>query len=58
MSLITILNSNSQLGRQELVKIFRFWFEDYVISLYNKFKLERKTDLKKVKSGKKNSKII
>ena len=43
ISLIKILNPNSQLGRPKLVQIFSFWSEEDVISLYNQFKLERKT---------------
>ena len=43
MSLITYVNSNRQLGRPKLIQIFLFWFEEYFISLYDEFKLERKT---------------
>ena len=31
-----------------------FWFESDVISLYNKFKLEQKTDYEKIKFSEKN----
>ena len=44
MSLITIVNSNRQLGRPKLNQMFLFWFEEYVIYLYGEFKLDRKTD--------------
>ena len=43
MSLNKIEGSNFQIGRPQLVKIFRFWFEEDIIHLYNKFKLEQKT---------------
>ena len=39
MSLITVLNSNSQLGRPKLIQIFLFWFEEDVISLCSEFNL-------------------
>ena len=41
MSLITSVISNIQSRRPKLIQIFLFWFEEYVISLYNEFKLER-----------------
>ena len=55
MSFIKILNSNHQLGRANLIEIFLFWFEEDVISLYDDFKLEQKTDSekKKIKSSEK-----
>ena len=31
------------------MQIFIFWFGEYVISLYDKFKLEQKTDYEKKK---------
>ena len=43
MSLITSVISNSQSGRPKLIQIFLFWFEEDVISLYNEFKLERRS---------------
>ena len=43
MSLITILNSGRQLGRPKLIQILIFWFEEFVISLYNYFKHIPKT---------------
>ena len=48
MSLITTVISNCQLGRQKLVQIFSFWFEEDVISLYNEFRHEKKTDYEKM----------
>ena len=42
MPLITIVNSNHQLMRLELIQIFLFWFEEYVIYLHNECKLEKK----------------
>ena len=56
MSLITVLNSNSQLGRPKLIQIFLFWFEEDVISLCSEFNLERKTDSEK--KNKSNEKKI
>ena len=47
MSLITIVNSNQQLGRPKLIKIFLLWFEEYFISLCDEFKLEQKSDSEK-----------
>ena len=40
ISLIKIVNSNCQLGRPKLMQIFIFWLEEYVICLYDEFKLE------------------
>ena len=37
MPLITIVNSNRQLWRPKSIQIFLFWFEKYVISLYDEF---------------------
>ena len=55
MSLITTVNSNHQLGRPKLIKIFLFWFKEYIISLYDEFNIERKSDseIKKIKSNQK-----
>ena len=50
ISLITIVKSNFQLWRPKLIQIFLFWFEEYVISLYDEFKLESKTDYGKKKN--------
>ena len=50
MSLITIVNSNCQLGGPKLIQIFIFWFEEDVISFYNEFKIERKTYSEKRKN--------
>ena len=47
VSLITIVNSNIQIGRPNLIQIFLFCFEEDVISLYNKSKLEWKSDSEK-----------
>ena len=47
MSLITNVRSDCQLGRPKLIQIFSFWFEEYVISLYNEFKLERRSGSEK-----------
>ena len=40
MSLITSVMSNRKKWRPKLMQIFIFWFEEYLISLYNEFKLE------------------
>ena len=47
MSLITSVGSNRKLGRPKLIQIFIFWFEEDVISLYNEFKFERRSDSEK-----------
>ena len=44
MSLITIVNSGHQLGIPKLIQILIFWFEEFVISLYSKFNIERISD--------------
>ena len=43
MSLISSVISNRKKGRPKLILIFLFWFEEYVISLYNEFKLEKRS---------------
>ena len=60
MSLMTIVNSNRQLERPKLIQIFIFRFGEYVICLYDEFKLEWKTDYekKKIKSSKNNVKNL
>ena len=47
MSLITSVISDRQSRRPKLIQIFLFWFEENVISLYNKFKLERRSGSEK-----------
>ena len=32
--------SNKKKGRPKLILIFLFWFEEYLISLYNEYKIE------------------
>ena len=54
MSLIKIVDLNHELGRPDLEQIFGFWFEEYVIFLYNEFKPERKTYSEKVKYSENN----
>ena len=44
MSILSMVNSNLQLGRQKLVQVFHFWFGEGALSLYNNFKPLRKTD--------------
>ena len=52
MSLIKTLHSFRQFGRPKLIQMILFWFEEYVISLYNEFKLEQKSyDENKEKSN-------
>ena len=51
MSLVTIVNSSLQLGRPKIIQIFPFCFEEYIISLYNEFKLEREKKSEKKKSN-------
>ena len=43
MSLISSLMSNGQLGITKLIMIFLFWFEEDIISMYNEFKLEKRS---------------
>ena len=43
MSLIYSVMSNRKKGRPKLILIFLFWFEEDVISLYNEFKLEKRS---------------
>ena len=43
MSLITGVISNRQSRRPKLILVFLFWFEEDVISLYNEFKLEKRS---------------
>ena len=50
MSLLKIVNSNHQLGKQKLVQVFSFWFEEDVHYFYNDFKLLWKKD-KNIKSS-------
>ena len=38
MTLIKIVNACRILGIQKLVQVFRFWFEEDVIYLYNNYK--------------------
>ena len=47
MSLITSVISSRQSGRPKLNQIFLFCFEEYAISLYNEFKLERRSGSEK-----------
>ena len=35
--------SNRKKGRPKLILVFLFWFEEDVISLYNEFKLEKRS---------------
>ena len=47
MSLITSAISNRRSRRAKLIQIFLFWFEEDIISLYNEFKLERRSGSEK-----------
>ena len=57
-SLIDNVMSNKKKGRPKLILIFLFWFEEYLISLYNEYNIEAKYVSDKNKKSKAIRKTI
>ena len=58
MSLICSVMSNKKKGRPKLILIYLFWFEEYLIFLYNEYRIEVKSVSDKNNKSKSTRKTI